>query len=213
MILRRKGARFPALSGAMRLSRAPLVAATLLLAASLASATTLSPGDIFQIDFSVNPSECPFGSCDTLLFSPNYTASPGALPRAILYNGDTRLGTDIVGIDCCVTGFESSSSAFDSLSTIAAVADFTSIQDGTIRGVFDFFVTGGSLLGFDPARSLFTIGHATAPEAVSSNSEDFTIDSETIITATPEPISISLVPGTIFLCILGGVRCRRAKAL
>lgn len=183
----------------------------MLLAASPASATTLNPGDIFKIDFSVNPSLCPFGSCDTLLFSPDYSNFSSASPSALLYDGATLLGTDNVIGECCSTAFESSSSAFDDLSMIAAVADFTSIQDGTIQGVLDYSVTGGSLQNFDPATSLFTIGHSTGPGSLSSNPQAFTIESETIIAASPEPAGISLVPGILaFLCILG--RARRRKA-
>jgi hypothetical protein len=166
---------------------------SLFAASSLAFSATLNPGDVFQIDFSiVDPGACP-GTCNALLFSPNYTSFTGAVPGAVLYNGSTVIGTLNETGTCCVAEFLSESGGFSSVPDFAALADFTSIQDGTIQGVFDYFVTGGSLGDFDPATSLFTIGYSIAGGGLSSNSEAFTIESEMIITPTPEPIWSSLI--------------------
>jgi hypothetical protein len=176
----------------------PVKAACLLFslfaASSVAFSATLNPGDVFQVDFSiVDPAACPGGTCNALLFSPTYTSFTGAAPGAVLYDGSTVIGTlNEIGT-CCVAEFLSESGGFSSALDFAALADFTSIQDGTIQGVFDYFVIGGSLEGFDPATSFFTIGYSVFGGGLSSSSQAFTIESETIITPTPEPIWSSLV--------------------
>lgn len=188
----------------------PYLSVGLLAAASLGSATTFNPGEIFQIDFTVHPLWCPDGSCDALLFAPNYTGFSDVTPKALLYDGATLLGTDNGSGGCCVAAFESSTSAYD----VGAVADFTSIQNGTIQGVFDYFVAGGSLQAFDPSTSLFTIGHADGPGDLSSDSLAFTINSETIIGAAPEPAPASLVPAIlVFFCLAGRTHRRPAPAV
>jgi hypothetical protein len=185
----------------------PLRAACLLFllfaASSLAFSATLNPGDVFQVEFSiVDPAACPNGTCNALIFSPDYLGFSGAAPSAVLYNGGSVIGTLHETGTCCVAQFYSESGGFSSVPDYAALADFTSIQDGTIQGVLDYSVTGGSLQDFDPATSLFTIGDSQAVGGVSSNSEAFTIESETIITPTPEPMWGSLALAACFVLAL-----------
>ncbi len=185
------------------------VALTLLAPASFASSVTLNPGDRFQIDFSVNPSSCVL-TCDTLLFSADATGGPFLEAEGIgsLYNGSTLLGT-VESINCCTTVFESSSSAWGLVGWYATVVDFTSIQDGTIQGIFDYSVTGGSIT-FDPSQSIFSLSQAFGPGGLDAP-EGPVIESETIIRATPEPTRIPLVFGAlIFLGI--AVKASRARS-
>jgi hypothetical protein len=160
----------------------------LLAMASWVSGATLNPGDVFQIDFTVNPSECPSDICDALFFAPNDSSDVGAVSSALLYNGSELIGS-FNGVNiCCAVEFLSASSGIP-LDLYAAYADFTFIQNGTIQGVFDYSVTGGSLQNFSPF--VFAVGFYDG--GVAFNTSSFSITSETIIAASPEPIWTSFI--------------------
>ncbi len=164
-----------------------------------ASPVNLTPGDTYQITFTINTLDFPCPDvCDTMLLAPNFDLDSfsGATLEAQLFDGATLLGTSDPFI-CCFIAFESPASAFDFNN--AGVADFSSIQDGSIQGMIEIYVTSGSIPDFDPAGGEFFVGSATGGAATSQDSQTLTVTGVNFF--APEPSSFFF--GTLGCCALG----------
>ena len=153
-----------------------------------ASAGTLFPGEVLQATFSTTPSpNCVLGPCDTLIFELDATGATGIpVLTAQLFNSSALLGTwTYAGIGDPV--FDSSTSMFGSYAT---VIDFASILNGTITGIIDLSIVGGTL-SFNPdsTQSRFHLGYSNGPDTIVGG-----IDIPlTSLVITPEPSTVVLL--------------------
>lgn len=135
-----------------------------------ASAGTLLPGEALQATFVTTPSpNCILGPCDSLIFELDATGATGTpVLTAQLFNASILLGAwEYAGVSDPV--FESSASMFGSS---AAIVDFASILDGTISGILDLSIVGGTLsFNPDPTQSHFHLGYSNGPDTIVGGSD------------------------------------------
>ncbi len=184
--------------------------ALLLSAMPALRASQLNSTNYFLVTFQMTDLSCPLGSCDTIFFSPSFTSAANTTQvNAQLFNGAQLLATYSSSNPafCCTAGFESATSAFG---ISGVLADFTTLQNGTIQGQFIYSVAG-TLDGFDPTQSFFAIGHATGPGGLTVNDTAFVITSEQIVsTQTPEPGTLLTIGVSLFF-VAGSMLWRQRK--
>jgi hypothetical protein len=166
--------------------KAVKLVALMLVAGCIGTAGTLFPGEVATYTFTTDPTmfPCP-GPCDTLLFALNYTSLTGApAVTAQLFNGTALLGT-YTSPGCCGAAFDASGSRFALGSP--PIVDFTAILNDSIMGSIDYFVTGGSIVGFGGA--VLELGTAGGTSSFGAYGDSATL---TGLTISPEPSSALL---------------------
>jgi hypothetical protein len=191
------------------MQRIIMLAAMLLAMFPALRASQLNTTNYFLVTFQMTDLGCPYGSCDTLFFSPSFTAANTSAVTAQLLNGTQVLATYSSSNPafCCTAGFESATSAFG---IYGVLADFTTLQNGTIQGQFIYSVAG-TLDGFNPAESFFAVGHASGPGGIATYDGSIQILSEQILNVpTPEPATLLL--GTSALLLMGFLFTRQRNS-
>jgi len=188
-------------------ARALLCFALLLVFAGIGRGSVFLPGDVLRVEFVTNPGSYPClgGACDLLVLMPGYSGAGWLGVTSIearLYDGATLLGT--LNTVPFVVAFESSTSLFD---LGFPVVDFTSIDDGTIDGVIDFSVVGGSDLDLELSQTYVRLGHSYGPGGGEYDSRSATVVSAEIIGPVPEPSTVWLVASCCFMML-----CKKAVA-
>jgi hypothetical protein len=171
-----------------------VVALLCLFGARLAAGDTIQPGEVLQVAFTTLAApDCSAGggACDTLIFDLGFinNLNGASIVAAKLFDSGALLGTFCLMPGTCA-GLVPSFVATESVYGLGSpVIDFTSILNGTIRGVLD--VSLDKPIDFDPTSSFnfFAVTHATN-SGVGVGGYFRGYDRVTVV---PEPASITLL--------------------
>lgn len=173
-----------------------------------ANAITMTPdgNNLLEVKFSVSAQSIEYNE---LYFHLDSSVSRGRYTgTSSLYNGNNLLGVHEAP-DGIYTRFVRSDSIFAHQPFAAVVVDFTSIANGTIKGVYTYLMTSGSrpdtFLSFDAADFRVTTG-ANNSGFLRGVIEDISV-SRAPVSVVPLPASLPLLAGGLLL--VGLVQRRR----
>lgn len=178
-----------------RLVVALTIAAAMMVAARPASALPVLPGQALSVTFGFpGDPNSPIGEVDTLSFILNGTCSAGCgVPSAKvdLFNGATLLGTFSWTFSQPFTTFAFTSQTSQFTFNAARIADFSSIANGSINGLFRITNTATGVFDFSvqnmPGAS---IGRANGTNGYVNGSPEPVITGQATV---PEPATLSLL--------------------
>lgn len=174
-----------------------LIITALLLAVSPMSGSSLSPGEELLTTFTSSPN-----TSDMLIFFTNdpLTLTGSPLITTKLFNGPDLLGTItappalFAGTEFYQNFFLTPSSPFVELGETATV-DLSSMQNGTIKGLLEVTISGGSMSGFNlsdfvliDAESVGSDGYR--PQLDLNGGDAFPV---VTLVSTPEPAAWTLL--------------------
>ena len=182
--------------------RQVLFCAALLSGLSLSSAgnaMVVGPGEAFQIDFSFSAAPVIPGGVDGLALTAGGTTSsgPGIPVNVALFDGSTLLGAGD-GPFSALTAFVAPFSLFNGIT-----ANLDTVIDGTIDGqirITPDFPGGSGFLNFGTATLVIQAFRGTSPTGVALGQQFATIESTSVVSATP-PVSEIPLPAALPLLL------------